>query len=96
VSLRRDGLRGHDGLAVAALVPRKIRTDRKISSMKRFLPLAVAPAWLYLISCGASRASVDQAKQFLADTEDRLLALNARAPLLPPESAVMSNRPARG
>jgi peptidyl-dipeptidase A len=47
--------------------------------MKRFLPLAVAPAWLYLISCGASRASVDQAKQFLTDTEDRLLALNVES-----------------
>jgi peptidyl-dipeptidase A len=44
--------------------------------VKTLLPLAVAPAWLYLISCGASRASVDQAGQFLADTEDRLLALN--------------------
>ena len=45
--------------------------------MKKSLPLLAAAAWLALASCSKSRASTDDAKQFLSETEARLLALNA-------------------
>src|SRR5215467_3364435 len=44
--------------------------------MKKYVPLLAAVACLALASCSKSRASTDDAKQFLAETEDRLLALN--------------------